>query len=352
MKNCDIRYFLAANSANGFINEFGNMCTAEYKTYIIKGGPGCGKSSFMKKVAKMAENNGEKVVFCPCSSDPDSLDAVIFEDKKIIILDGTAPHTVDPVYPAVCQEILNFGQFWDNQKIKDKNKVIQVTNLNKALHKTASCYITAAGGLLYDNFKMAENCTDIKKVERFAEKLCQKHIPQKIGNGEENAKFLAAITPKGFISFPETITNSCQNLIIIKDEFLSVSSLVLKHVRGFALKNGYKISTFKNPLFPHLIDHIILPELSLGFLTENRFINFESDIRRVHSRRFVDSRLLHFSKNRIKFNNKASKELLETAFLTLKEAKIVHDELENFYIKAMDFEKLNNFADMFCKNLF
>ena len=352
MKNCDIKYFLAANSASGFISEFSSNCTTEYKTYIIKGGPGCGKSSFMKKVAKTAENSGEKVVFCPCSSDPDSLDAVIFEDKKIIILDGTAPHTVDPVYPAVCEEILNFGQFWDSQKIADKNEVIRVTNLNKTLHKTASCYISAAGSLLWDNFKTAESCTDLKKVERFAKNLCQKLIPQKSGSGEETVRFLGGKTPKGLVSFPETITTSCQNIVIIKDEFYSVSSQILKIVRDFAIKNGYKISTIKNPLFPNLIDHIILPELSLAIVTENRFIRFQSDRRRIHSRRFIDNRLLHFSKNRIKFNLKASKELLDSAYFTLKEAKAVHDELESHYIKAMDFEKLNDFADMLCKNLF
>ena len=32
-------------------------CGKEYKTYIIKGGPGTGKSSFMKSVAAYAENS-------------------------------------------------------------------------------------------------------------------------------------------------------------------------------------------------------------------------------------------------------------------------------------------------------
>ncbi len=352
MKNCEIKYFLAANSANGFVSEFLSNCDNNYKTYIIKGGPGTGKSTFMKKVAEKAGKAKENVVFCPCSSDPESLDAVILKDKKIIILDGTAPHTVDPVYPAVCQEILNFGQFWETEKITNRDEIIKITDLNKSLHKTASRYITAAGDLLYDNFKTAESCTDTEKLERFAKKLCRKFIPQKDGKPKEAVRFLSGITPSGFVAFDETVTNLCESIIIISDEFYSVSSVILRLIREYSLKNGYEIITLKNSFFPNLIDHIIIPELSLAIATENRFINFSTDSRRIHSRRFVDSRLLHNSKNRIKFNNKAAKELLCSAYFTLKQAKAVHDELESHYINAMNFEKLNNFSDMLCNKLF
>ena len=352
MKNFNLKYFLGANSANGFVSEFGSNCDTRFKTYIIKGGPGTGKSSFMKKIAKRAKENNEKVTVCPCSSDPDSLDAVILDDKKIMLLDGTAPHTVDPVYPAVCQEILNFGDFWDCEKLKNKDEVIKITDYNKTLHKTASSYIIAAGDLLFDSLKTAESCTDVKKVEHFSKKLCQRFIPENVGQGRETIRFLSTVTPKGIVSFPETVTENFENIIIIKDEFFNISSKILKYVRDFALKSGYEIITLKNPLFPDLIDHIIIPDLSFSIVSENRFIKFDITARRIHSRRFVDSRLLHHSKNRIKFNNKAADMLLNAAFNTLSQAKTVHDELEKHYINAMNFEKINSFTDMFCNKLF
>ena len=43
MKNFNLKYFLGANSANGFVSEFGSNCDTRFKTYIIKGGPGTGK---------------------------------------------------------------------------------------------------------------------------------------------------------------------------------------------------------------------------------------------------------------------------------------------------------------------
>lgn len=340
------KYFLAANSCRGFISEFESNINTDFKTYIIKGGPGTGKSSFMKKIAKQSKGN---VLLFPCSSDPDSLDGIILENEKIMIIDGTAPHTVDPRYPAVCEEILNFGEFWDADKLKNKTEIIEITNRNKALHKTAARYITASGEMLYDNLKTAAACCDTKKCKTFAEKLCKNLFVKTDRTPKETVRFLGGITPKGFVSYPETIS---QNLIIIKDEFFYVSSFILNIIRQNAIINGYEIITLKNPFFPELIDHLIIPEINTAIVSENKFISFKTDQRRIHARRFYNSRLLHLSKTRLKTNIHFANEMLNGAYSTLKEAKKVHDELESHYINAMNFEKLNIFTDMFCKKHF
>ncbi|MGN0492206.1 MAG: ATPase, partial [Acutalibacteraceae bacterium] len=150
MENLNLKYFLAANSCEGFCSAFADSYDAdgEWRVFIIKGGPGTGKSSFMKYLAARAADKGEKILLCPCSSDPDSLDAVIMPEKKLAVMDGTAPHTVDPAFPGACEKILNFGEFWDDSAfLADKRQIIETTRLNKALHKTASRYMRAAGQL-------------------------------------------------------------------------------------------------------------------------------------------------------------------------------------------------------------
>ena len=52
-----------------------------------------------------------------------------------------------------------------------------------------------------------------------------------------------------------------------------------------------------------------------------------------------------------KFNKKASNYLLDCACSTLSEAKAVHDILESHYINAMNFDKLKEFAEKFCKKI-
>ena len=53
------RYFLGANTAKGFFSVYEDFCKPDSGNflYVIKGGPGCGKSSFMKKIGKAAEDD-------------------------------------------------------------------------------------------------------------------------------------------------------------------------------------------------------------------------------------------------------------------------------------------------------
>ena len=351
MEKNRINYFLAANSCEGFVSFFPDCYKAEdgWRAYIIKGGPGTGKSSFMKLFAKKYAELNEKVIFCPCSSDPDSLDAVIVPNKKTVIMDGTAPHVAEPQNVGICEEILNFGEFWNSRKLREKrDEILSITAKHKNLHKSASIYIKAAGQLIKDNINISFNCLNTDKALSYAENICKKHIPQKNGNSKEWVRFICGVTPKGVISFTDTVLKEAENNIIISDTYGSATKIITSYIREYALKNGYEVISVKNPFLPSLLyDHIIIPELSLGILREYDFHIFNTDLRRTHASRFYYGNDLKAQSNRLKFNMKTSKELLNSASEILKNAKSIHDILEKYYIDAMDFAKLDDFAVSF-----
>jgi len=90
----ELHFFLGANTPQGFISRFDQLCNANegWRSYVIKGGPGSGKSTLMKKAAQSIGEYTDAVELIHCSSDVDSLDAVIFEKLKLSIVDGTPPH--------------------------------------------------------------------------------------------------------------------------------------------------------------------------------------------------------------------------------------------------------------------
>ena len=91
--------FPGSNTAAGFVGFFEPLHSAARRTVILKGGPGVGKSTLMGKVGKHYEHLGLETDYYHCSGDPDSLDAVAVPEMGFLILDGTAPHTVDPALP-------------------------------------------------------------------------------------------------------------------------------------------------------------------------------------------------------------------------------------------------------------
>lgn len=94
-----IQYFLGANAPGGFYSLYDQLIAPETAraVYILKGGPGCGKSTLMRTVSDMVCAAGEQAEYILCSGDPDSLDAVVFPRLKVALVDGTAPHGMAPL---------------------------------------------------------------------------------------------------------------------------------------------------------------------------------------------------------------------------------------------------------------
>ena len=348
MKISAPKYFLAANSCEGFVSHFDSFYKEDtnWHIYIIKGGPGTGKSSFMKYICAKLYDLGFSVELCPCSSDPGSLDGLIVPQIKVAFLDGTAPHIVEAVYPGVREEIINLGEFWKGDELKNKGEeIVALTLKNKELHTLAKSYLLSAGELICDNFTVSRVCLDIQKAEKYALKLVKEYIPKGKGRGREDIRFIGGITPVGVVSFSKTITDYCDNIVILEDKWGGASGVIMERIKEYALNRGYDIKTLKSPLLPtRIIDHIIIPELCLAFVTENDYVHFKSKVRRVHARRFYHVEVLKQHKNRMRFNDRLSRELLLSGCEVLGKAKENHDALEKHYISAMNFDGVISLA--------
>ena len=95
------RFFLGANSSQGFVSFFPNATSdpAIAHNYVFKGGPGCGKSTAMRRVVDEAAQRGLRREIIYCSSDPGSLDGALFPTIGAAVYDGTAPHTIELAFP-------------------------------------------------------------------------------------------------------------------------------------------------------------------------------------------------------------------------------------------------------------
>lgn len=343
-------FFLGSSGRNGFFSCFSQLTPkieGQY-TYIIKGGPGTGKSSMMKKIAdEMAKRDieSEKIY---CSSDPSSLDAVIFPSLRVSIADGTAPHTLDPVYPGVTGEIINLGNCWDKQKLIDnKEKIIELTDKNKACHQRSRRFIDSAFSIYGDGEKICRECVDKERLMRYASRIAARYIKRPNGKiGLEKIRLLDAITPDGYLFLSDTVNEMCDTTVIYEDDFGVAASMLIGELRSYALASGF--SVISSPFIGNekSIRHIIIKELSLGFFTCDKLC--EPDIiptKIVNLRRFYSTGELAEHRARLQFSKKASKELMNEAICALRIAKDEHDELEKYYVDAMNFKMQEKITD-------
>lgn len=87
--------FFGAATINGS-TDYIDIITEGTKRYFIKGRPGTGKSTFLKKLAQSAFDNGFTVERYHCAFDPSSLDMIIIRELKLCFFDSTAPHEYFP----------------------------------------------------------------------------------------------------------------------------------------------------------------------------------------------------------------------------------------------------------------
>lgn len=88
--------FPGNNTPHGFFSYYQYILSQQQaeKIYCLKGGPGVGKSTFMRKIGEEMLEEGFDVDFLHCSSDPGSLDGIVITEKKIALIDATSPHVV------------------------------------------------------------------------------------------------------------------------------------------------------------------------------------------------------------------------------------------------------------------
>ena len=161
------------------------------------------------------------------------------------------------------------------------------------------------------------------------------------------------LEPMFYIFYQGTAQALAEKFIVFRDEYGAVSRLLLELIRAEALARGYHIITCPCAMHPEdKIDHILIPELRLAFLTDNRWHPVQlPGMQAVRCTRFLDRENLAGYRARLRFNERAAAELLEQATALMAQAKSCHDELETYYRTTVDFAQVDEAAAR-CAELF
>lgn len=340
--------FLGGNTSKGFYNLFDNLISQEEANRIVclKGGPGTGKSSLMKKVGFHFLTEGYDVELFHCSSDDQSLDGVLVKGLNVAIVDGTAPHIVDPINPGAVDNVVNLADGLDSDSIsKNKKEIMSYAAEIGDCFKRAYTYFGACKHLYEDWIHLNELTLDENSIDKFTESLKNMILPiAKISNlGKERHLFATAFTPNGIVSYTKNIAESVTTKYIIKGEPGLYKNTVLRNLGRLSQTYGYNVEYFHNPLIPSKLEHIIIPELGVGVFSRNELSKVDLDGTIYNMEDFCDKTMLKSLNDEIEFNKIELDILLNKGLSLITKAKLIHDELEKFYVSNMDFNLVNDY---------
>ncbi len=346
-----VDFFLGAVGAKGFHGYFRELDREPgIQMHLIKAGPGCGKSTLMRKLSQASPLPVEHI---HCSSDPDSLDGVIFQTPYAAVIDATAPHVLEPEYPGAAQQVIDLYHTMNADILTaQQGEIVALFYQCKALQERAARYISTAANLLEDIRRSALPVLDLAKLERYSDRLAHRYLPHTDGVGSERIRLLSAITPKGHMVFYNTVSVLAARKVVLHDAYSAAAPLILKRLRQHALDRGYEIITCPCPIHPDTIDHLFIPALNLAFLTSNSWHTMCFDEQKnIHCTRFEQNDTLKHCKKRLRFNRKAAEELLHQASIAQQEAKHQHDCLENYYKSAIEFSQVDEITTSLIQKL-
>ena len=332
-------YFAASNSYTGFKSYFDRIFNPEgYEhMFVIKGGPGTGKSTLMKRIASTAKDLSVEHDMIRCASDPNSLDGVIIYSNrgKFAVIDGTAPHERDATIPGVVDSIINVGDGLNTNFLKDRRSdILSLNHLKKNSYASAYATLKAAGAISerintilaknldYKNaIRLADDILDNSNAKISSTQLMLREAFCKVGKYKTNAfedreksYFLNGKYGEESI-FIKIIHEKAKQFC----DYISYDPLDTACINAFSTGKTSYIIDSKNSS-----DSFALSDLIKKTASENELISLKNE-----KERLLESARLHFS-----------------------EAAKYHFELEAIYSQAASFSKNDEIYDEIINTIF
>ena len=313
------------------------------RIYIIKGGPGVGKSTFMKKIAAEILKLGYELEYHCCSTDRNSLDGVYIPQLGIALLDGTAPHEVDPKYPGAVDEIINLGDYWDESKIIPYREDIIATR-----HKISRFFQGA-----YFALKDVKNALDEwdfylepyqnwQEINKFYLEISEV-LRDSSGSGEGGERHLFAWghTPQGKTQYIDSLIQGTNTLYLLKGQGGTGKATLLARLAEYSKILNLQREIYHNPLEPQKIDLLVLPALKLSLAISSPDYpynpDFSGEIITLDFDQYLDSQNLKTLQENLVSCRQRIEDGYKRANAQTQQAKSLHDSLEGYYIEAMNF---------------
>lgn len=338
------KMFPGGNTCEGFFSYYDHIMPQDEarRLIILKGGPGVGKSSFMRRMGMEMAEKGYDVEFMQCSSDNGSLDGVVIPAIKVALIDGTSPHVVDPKNPGAVDEIIHLGDFWDEEGMRENRNDIEDAGREIALtFARAYRYLKAAKQFQDDNTAIYGNAVDGAVKHRVAAELSAgifSEPPACSKEGRDRRLFASAITPDGLFNYLDTVVTTGR-VYILKGVHGTGAEKILEKIRDAALERGFNTESYYCGFNPYRLEHVVIPPLDVSLVTSNEYHGFTPTgaYEEINLNVHLDDRVLEKHSSILAYNDHMFREMVNRAVETINKAKLIHDHMEAYYVPNMDF---------------
>ena len=358
------KMFSGNNTCQGFYSFYHYLVSlATKRVFILKGGPGTGKSTLMKKIGMEMVTQGYEVEYHYCSSDNASLDGLVIPSLRIAIVDGTEPHVVDPKNPGVVEVIINLGDFWEEKwLLKNKEKIIELNKQKKLMFQLAYSHLREAKIVQEELTGYYQEAVDLVGVSQLLYEVGQNVFsdikPQFVRTPMVRRLFASANTPDGYVTHLDSILQDTHNLYFFTGTLDQGKEEFLEAIYHEGMGRGLDCELYHCPFDPAKLELVYFPDPGVGFLRAHDFLVFEpnglsglNSWQEIDFDQYLDAKIMKLYKSEIREAKKRLFFLNKKAWEKLKMAQNFHNQLEKVYLPAINFTTLNEKGEELLKRI-
>lgn len=267
-------YFAEGITTRGYISLLPNMMPSWQRVYVLLGGPGTGKSTFIKVIGFELLERGYGIDFLRSVRDPDSMAGFFMPQLEMAMLDAMKISPLRWRAPGAVEKFIDFNNFCDQPKLeKQRAQILKIENLLQELKTTLEEELISEFGswigkkvlqrhLGREDFSCIlrnSACVKVKKEQigpwplvENALKLLQKSVVRPY--------FLHGLTVEGWLNLAPHFLMDFDQIRLEGEETLDALDWVLREAQQL----GQIIEIILHPLNPDEVIGIVFPERHLA----------------------------------------------------------------------------------------
>jgi len=342
-----LNFFAGGNTAHGFSNLYESSLQGLTRLFVLKGGPGTGKTRIIREIGDLLAQQGYEIWLIHTASDNDSLDGVVIPELKVGIIDGTAPRVIKPELPEEAIVHVNLEQAVDTLQLSQR--CVEIDSLvDQYTEEHELAYSGFAEALrIHDEWEAIYIATMNFQA---ADELTQEYIQLLYGDqnfekvSRVDHRFLGAATPKGAVDFVPNLTAGLKRYLV-KGRAGSGKSTLLKKLAAEGIKRGVDVEIYHCGFDPNSLDMIIVRELGFAIFDSTAPHEYFPDratdeIVDMYSRCIQPGTDEAFAEAIASIKERYSS-TMKQSIQHLTDAKVFLDELKTIYAAATDFDHVD-----------
>ncbi len=260
-----IRVWPGANTPDGWRDFCSDALQPLERVFIIQGGPGCGQSSLIGTVARSMAERGYDVELWQGALSPDTAEGAVIPRLGLAVVDGCSPYGIEPQYPGVRDDIVNLGEYWNQEQLRrHADEIRELTDgvaasLRKAWRQLAEC-----AGARRELRQLYDSGLSVAEVQR----ICQGLAEEIFGAEQLRVRrfFSGSVGIDGWQSSAQELSAACRRRWLVYGPSADSVSAALEEMQRQAVARGHNVDLYYSCFCPEHLEMVVIPGISVALV--------------------------------------------------------------------------------------